>query len=371
MKTNVLIIHESMGGGGAERVLVTLLRNIDRTRFNITLLLIYKTGVFLESIPTDFEVLGLYSKMQTMSERVINRFSGLRDSLRERRARRLLAGRKFDTIVSFMEGPAAKLHFQLMDLAPRNLTWVHINLKAGGWYDMWFKKDEEKKFYQTVDKIAFVSADARDVFKTMFRTDASMEVIYNAFDSKDIIAKGGGEAKADDEPFTIINVGRLAEQKRQDRLIRVARILKDRGLKFKINILGTGKLEKELKDLSLQLGTDDCINFLGFNPNPYPLIRQADVFCLTSKTEGYPMVVAESLILNTPVVSTRITGPTEQLAGGGGIFTTEEPEDIADKLQMLMTDPDAYNRLKDEVPQAAKQFRLDTIMAKVSDFIIN
>lgn len=371
MKTNVLIIHESMGGGGAERVLVTLLRNIDRTRFNITLLLIYKTGVFLESIPADFEVLGLYSKMQTMSERVINRFSGLRDSLRERRARRLLAGRKFDTIVSFMEGPAAKLHFQLMDLAPRNLTWVHTNLKAGGWYDMWFKKDQEQKFYQTVDKIAFVSADARDVFKTMFHTDARLEVIYNAFDAKEIIAKAGPESKVADEPFTIVNVGRLVGLKRQDRLIRAARVLKDRGLSFRINILGTGKLETELKALSSQLGTDDCVNFAGFIPNPYPWIKKSDVFCLTSKTEGYPMVVAESLIIGVPVVSTRITGPTEQLANGGGIFTGDDPEDIAEKLELLMRQPSEYARLKAETSEAAKQFCLDKVMAKVSDFIIN
>lgn len=369
MKTRLLIIHESMGGGGAERVLSTILRNIDRSRFEVTLLLIYKSGIFLESIPDDIEVLGLYSKVGTLTERLVNRLSGVRNRLRERRARRQLGGRRFDAVVSFMEGPVAKLHSQLLDIAPRNLTWVHINLKDGGWYRFWFRDEDEKKFYQRVDKVAFVSSDARDVFKSMFRTDARLEVIYNPLDTNEIVAQAGDEAKAVDEPFTIVNVGRLVDQKRQDRLIRAARILKDHGLRFKINILGTGKLENELKALSLQLGTDDCVNFVGFESNPYPWIKKSDVFCLTSKTEGFALVVAESLILDVPVVSTRITGPAELLANGGGVFTGDEPEDIAEKLELLMRHPDEYARLKAETAEAAKQFRLDKVMEKISEFI--
>lgn len=332
-------------------------------------MLIYKSGIFLEGVPDDIAVLGLYSKVGTLTERLVNRLGAVRNRLRERRARRLLAGRKFDAVVSFMEGTVAKLHSQLLDMAPRNLSWVHINLKDGGWYRFWFREEDEKKFYQSIDKVAFVSSDARDVFKTMFRTDARLEVIYNPMDADEIVAQAGDVAKAADEPFTIVNVGRLVDQKRQDRLIRAARILKDHGLRFKINILGAGELENELKHLSAQLGTDDCVNFVGFESNPYPWIKKADIFCLTSKTEGFALVVAEALILGVPVVSTRITGPAELLANGGGLFTGDEPEDIAEKLELLMRHPDEYARLKAETADAAKQFCLDKVMDKISDFI--
>lgn len=369
MKTNLLLIHDSMAGGGAERVLSTLLNNIDRNRFNITFLLIYKEGVFLESVPDDIEVIGLFDKLKTPLQRLATHFYGVRNFIRERRARRLLAGRKFDVTVSFMEGPVAKLHSQLLDLAPRNLSWVHINLNLGRWYDFWFKKEEEREFYKHVDKIAFVSEEARDAFKSLFTTDAELEVIYNPVDPDAIRRRAGDEYKSESEPFTIINVGRLVDQKRHDRLIKAAKILKDHGCRFKIEILGIGPLENELKALSAELGTEDCVNFAGFINNPFPWMKKADVFCLTSKTEGYPMVITETLSLHTPVVSTKATGVTEMLAHGGGVFTTDSPEDIADKLEHLIKNPAELAKLKAETVESAKQFRLDLVMDKIAEFI--
>lgn len=369
MKTNLLLIHDSMAGGGAERVLSTMLNNIDRSRFNVTFLLIYKEGVFLESVPEDIEVIGLFDRLKTPFQRLTTHFYGVRNFIRERRARRLLAGRKFDVTVSFMEGSVAKLHSQLLDLAPRNLSWVHTNLKFGRWYDFWFDENEEHKFYERVDKVAFVSDGARDAFKSLFKTDADLEVIYNPVDSDAIRSKAADACKDDGEPFTIINVGRLVDLKRHDRLIRAAKILKDRGCRFKVNILGIGKLERELKELSARLGTEDCVNFAGFINNPFPWMKKADVFCLTSQTEGFAMVVAETLSLHTPVVSTKVTGVTEILAHGGGVFTTDAPEDIADKLERLIKNPAELARLKSETVESAKQFRLDIIMGKIEKFI--
>lgn len=371
MKKKVLIIHDSMAGGGAERVLSTLLNNIDREKFDITLLLIYKEGLFLETLPGDIEVMGLFRKGKTPWQRLITHFYGIRNYIREKRARRLLRDRVFDVTVSFMEGPVAKLHSQLIDLAPRNLSWVHINLKISRWYDFWFKADEECEFYKKVQKIAFVSEEAKTVFQTLFKSDAHHEVIYNPVDGESIRLKAGNAQKSPGEPFTIINVGRLVDQKRHDRLIKAAKILKDRGHRFRIDILGLGPLEHELKKLSHELGTDDCINFAGFINNPFPHIKKADIFCLTSKTEGYPMVITEALSLHTPVVSTRVTGVNEMLAHGGGLFTDDTPEDIADKIESLMTDPQRLKALRAEAAESAKQFNLGNVMKKIESYIDN
>lgn len=370
MKTNVLIIQESMTGGGAERVLATILNNFDRSRFNITLLLIYKTGVLLDSIPDDIEVLNIFADMQVLSTRIINHFYKIRNFFRELSVRRIIGKRRFDVVISFMEGSVAKLHSQLFDLAPRHLSWVHTDLKTGRWYDFWFKEKEEREFYKHIDKVAFVSIGAREVFKTMFETKACLDIIYNPIDKQEIVRKSEECEKETDNLFTIINVGRLTELKRQDRLILAARILKDRGHRFRINILGSGDLENDLKTLSLKTGTDDCVNFIGFVKNPYPWMRNADVFCLTSQAEGFALVVAESMILRVPVVTTRITGPMELLSGGGGIFTSEDPEDIADKLETLMTHPDELARLKAETASCANQFNLENVMERIYDFIL-
>ena len=369
MKTNLLIIHESMAGGGAERVLTTLLKNLDRNKFSITLLLIYKKGVFLEDIPQDVELLSLFGPKRGLWHRLWTHLYRLRNAVRERKARRLLNGRKFDSIVSFREGPPSKLHSMLMDLAPRNVSWIHTDLQTGRWQEFWFRTEEEKEFYRKIDGLAFVSQDACNAFGKMYDTDVHCEVIYNPIDTESIILGAGKEEKAFGEPFTIINVGRLIELKRQDRLVRAAALLRERGLKFKINILGVGDREKELKSLADELGVSDCINFPGFITNPYEWVKKADVFCLTSATEGYPTVIAESLCIGTPVVSTRITGTVEMLSHGGGVFTGDTPEDIADKLEWLMREPRELARLKAETAEAFKQFRIENVMRSIQAFI--
>lgn len=371
MRSNLLIIQGNMQGGGAEKVLSTVLNNINYNRFNITLLLIYKEGVYLDRIPADVEVLGVFRTKQSKRQKIINKISKLYNYLTLRRARKLLAGRKFDVTISFMEGTPAKLHSQLMDIAPRNISWVHSNLNDRNWYCHKFKLEDEQNFYKNLDKVAVVSNDALAVFQKLYPTNAEVEVIYNPIDSKDVVNRAGEYCKIDDKSFTIVNVGRLIEVKRQDRLIQAAAILKKRGFNIVVNILGTGPLEEQLKKFADDLNVKDCVNFVGFKSNPYPWIKNSDVFCLTSRSEGYSLVVAEALILNIPVISTRVTGPIELLAKGGGIFTGESPESIADNIALLIKDKTELKRLKEESAKAAKQFSIEKVMNQISDFIIN
>lgn len=94
MKRKILIIHDSMNAGGAERVLATLLSNLDAERFDVTLLLLYKEGVFLKSLPSHIEVLGLSESSSTFKERLVNHFYRIRNRIRRHRASKLLGGRE-------------------------------------------------------------------------------------------------------------------------------------------------------------------------------------------------------------------------------------------------------------------------------------
>ncbi len=193
-------------------MLATLLSNLDAERFDVTLLLLYKEGVFLKSLPSHIEVLGLSESSSTFKERLVNHFYRIRNRIRRHRASKLLGGREFDVTVSFMEGPAAKLHQQFMHVSPVNLSWVHTDVKNGRWYDFWFKEDEERRFYQKLDRIAFVSKSACDAFKSVYKTDAQTTVIYNPVDVEKIRCNAEVPVENNDSRFTIVNVGRCVYQ---------------------------------------------------------------------------------------------------------------------------------------------------------------
>lgn len=369
MKRKILIIHDSMNAGGAERVLATLLSNLDAERFDVTLLLLYKEGVFLKSLPSHIEVLGLSESSSTFKERLVNHFYRIRNRIRRHRASKLLGGREFDVTVSFMEGPAAKLHQQFMHVSPVNLSWVHTDVKNGRWYDFWFKEDEERRFYQKLDRIAFVSKSACDAFKSVYKTDAQTTVIYNPVDVETIRCNAEVPVENNDSRFTIVNVGRCVYQKNQGRLLEVARILKSRGLDFRILILGNGPLEAKLKQTAATLDVAGHVEFMGYVGNPYPVMKTGDVFCMTSDVEGFGMVVAESLALSVPVVTTPVSGVTEMLARGGGIVTSFIAEEIADTLELLMMHRDRLEKLKQEAQTSVAQFDLQKVMADVSRFL--
>lgn len=365
MKRRVLIIHPSMEGGGAERVLLTMLENFDRNRYEITLVLLYGEGVFLKQIPADVEVKWLYKTAKGLFHRLVTHWYGIRNYFRDRRMRHLLDGRSFDVAVSFMEGGAAKLHLSFLDIAPRNVTWVHINMQKSRWYSFWIRHNDAERFYRSVDAIAFVSDEAREAFNSLYDTNVFQMVVYNPVDEDAIVRKAGSVNPVRDRRFKIVNVGRLVDQKRQDRLVRAAKILKDKGLEFEIEIMGVGPLESQLKALVEGLGVSDCVRFAGFIENPFPRVKASDVFCLTSHTEGFGMVVVEALALGVPVISTRVTGVKEILANGGGIFTGESPEEIAAVLESVIRHPEQLYALRSQAPKAVEPYRPEQIMKQV------
>jgi len=365
MKRRILIIMDSMSGGGAERVLLTLLGRLDAARFDITLLLINGTGVYMPQIPAWVRVLVMYRHPGSPAYRLATHWRGIRDRLRLARARRLLGDGRFDVTVSFMEGAPARLHQQLLDRAPRNIAWIHTDLHRGRWYDFWLTRRDEENYLRQIDRVVFVSEDARQAFTDEFTVDTPLSVILNPVDTEAIRRQAADGGATRDERFTIVTIGRLMPIKRQRRLVEAARILKERGHRFAVKIVGTGLLEAELRTAVAEAGVTDCVEFTGFMPNPFPTLAAADVFCLTSDVEGYPMVVAEALALGVPVVSTPVTGVKEMLAGGGGILTDFTAESLADALEHLMTHPDELARLRDGAAAAGARFDLDGIIASV------
>lgn len=361
---------ESMCGGGAEKVLTNLLHNFDSSKYHLTLLLLNASGPHLSNIPDYVEIISLNRENSFIVRYGLLYKRHFRKRLWIYQLTRALGDQRFDTIVSFMEGPAALLHSILFNRADKHISWVHTNLMTNHWTKTFYASlEDEKNIYSHMDDIVFVSSGAKNAFQQMFGIMGRLHVIPNIIDRDHILKKANGETSITHECFTICNIGRLTEQKRQDRLIEVAAELKQRGLNFTLWILGAGKLEQKLKQLSRTLEVDDKVVFFGFKSNPYPYLKAADVFLLTSDTEGYPTVICEALCLAKPIVSTNITGADELLADEVGILTSKDVTDIADNVENLIRNPERLTQYANRSHKKSLQFDSKAVISKIEELI--
>ncbi len=343
MKRNVLFIMPAMLNGGAEKVLIDILKNFDYTKYNVSLLLECKEGPYINDIPDEVELIYLHKKnlwierfyrymimlhCKWLVYQVLCRLP-LLWSLKERR---------FDTIVSFMEGMAVRMHSYIYDKADRNISWVHIDFKKKHWsLDFFSDEQEEYECYQKMDKIIFVSRDAKDKFKEIFKfDDYKLEVVYNLIDC-DEIKKLADSKIVEKKKFTICMVGRLNQQKRYDRALEVACKLKETGYNLEFWVLGDGEQMTKLRDKVKEYDLEDYFFLKGFIKPPYPYMKQSDILLISSESEGFSLVACEAFCLGVPVVSTKTSGPTELIKSSkAGLLVNENIDDIYMGLKYMI-----------------------------------
>lgn len=171
------------------------------------------------------------------------------------------------------------------------------------------------------------------VFEKQFRN--KMTVMGNPID----IAKIQHLAEKpleEDGVCDVIFVGRLVEQKDPLRFIRIVGKLKKEGFhEVKAWILGNGELEEACLESIEQLGLEDNIELKGFRNNPYPYIKRSKVLCMTSKWEGFGLVLVEAKILGVPVVSSRTAG-AEEVLGTGTADICDTDTEFVDKIKQIL-----------------------------------
>lgn len=369
----ILFIMPALPGGGAEKVLVDILKNMDQNKYRLTLLLEYRDGVYTSSLPKGVEVIYLYRKSNIWLER-FHRGLGLIKcyhwfhSLFYRLAfLAKLSGRRFDTIVSFMEGEAVRIHSYLAHKADRNVSWIHIDFKKKHWsLDFFRNKDHELRCYSKMDEAVFVSDDARRSFLDIYDLDPQKcSVLYNLIDKKEIL-KLADSCAVEKNKFTICMVGRLNQQKRYDRALEAMRLLKNEGYDAELWILGVGELESELKEKSRVLDIYEMCEFKGFVRPAYPYMKAADVFLNTSEAEGYPLVLCEALCLGLPVVATDITGAHEILDDSKyGLLVKEGVNDIYFGLKKMIDDAELRSAYAQKSVQRSEMFSVEEVLKEI------
>ena len=364
-------------GGGAEKVLIDILRRFDRSSYDLTLLLLYDQGVYVNSIPKDVKVIALHEKNSLGRQRfhrllkICKLYNGYVDIVYRHLLNRKLRGSNYDIIISFLEGAALRMHSYILDRGIRNYSWVHIDLLTKHWSADFFRNlQHEKQVYEKMDKIAFVSEEAKSKFIQLFNYDKNnLSVIYNLIPRREII----NNAKSEDinpDRFTIILIGRLNAQKAFHRAVKVASKLKNDKLDFQMWILGEGELRTDLQNLIESLNLNDKVKLLGFKESPYPYLRAADIYLSTSYTEGLPLTLCEALCLGKPCISTATTGPSELLGESEfGMITDHSIESIYAAVNKMMTNDSIREKYAMKAIERSNIFVEETTLNKIYNFI--
>lgn len=323
--SGILFLIESLGGGGAEKVLSTLIKYIDRERFDITVCVISGGGIYEKEIAERVRVhrvlksASSYSGLGKVWYRI--KYQMIYHWLPTWLVYQLLIPKGNDVEVAFVEGFATRLLASSTNRQTRKIAWVHCDLQNQPWpisTGVFGSLKEEKCAYEKYDSVVCVSKQVESVMKEYYGLANTM-TIYNPIDVYGIrqLASQENEWDVDSSKFNVISVGRLERVKGYDELIPIIGKVRDRCNDIHLWLVGEGTQVASLKGLVKKIGIEDCITFTGFVKNPYSLMSQMDLFVCSSRAEGFSLVIAEAMTLGVPVVSIDCAGPRELISKYG------------------------------------------------------
>lgn len=366
-KKKILFFHFSLQGGGAERVLVNLLKFLDRDKYDISLKTIFGVGPYVKAIPDDV-------KFSSVFKHEFRGFSKIMSFLPGWFWHRLFIHDRYDIEVAYLENSPTRIIAASPDKHAKKVAWVHIEFNqrstpVAGFHD----EDEMVNAYNGLDRIVFVAKRTRDCFVNLFpEIDTPKSVIYNVNDFDQIrrLSNENMPIQVKDDYLNICAVNRLMYHKGFHRLISALARLKEEGLTSRLGvyILGMGEEYDSLLQSIASYGLSDTIHLLGFDPNPYRYLAKMDLFVCTSYREGYSTATTEAIALGIPVFTTDCSGMDEILDNGKyGMIVPNDDEAIYEGLKELLTHREKIDQYAAAI-KAAPPMTTQALVNKYEEF---
>lgn len=366
----ILFIIPTLGQGGAEKVLVNLVNNMDRSKFDITVQVLFKGGVNEQFLKSDIKFKYYYKKQFRGNSKYLCLFSS------ERLYKKFIK-EKYDIIVSYLEGPTARIVSGCHDKDTKLVSWIHCKMDTPESGAVGFKNfDEAKKCYNKFDNTVCVSKWVMDYFSKTFDFQKPIQVLYNTIETDKILEKSVepvDDIKFDDDCVNICSVGKLTAVKGFDRLLKIHKKLLDDGVKNKVYLFGIGEEEVSLKRAAQNLGVENTFQIVGYRTNPYKYVRNCDLYVCSSHSEGFSTSVTESLIVETPVVTTLCSGMTELLGENNeyGIVTENNEDALYDGIKKILTTPNLLGEYSARAKERGKRFQTSITVEETENFFID
>ncbi|MDZ4983570.1 glycosyltransferase [Clostridium perfringens] len=322
MKKKVLFVLEAFDKGGIEKVTLDIVNNLDKEKYEITVKTIWFGGHCQSKVKKYIKVEPFFKKYR---KGIMRLFIYLPKKL----LYKLYIKDKYDIEIAAGDGIPSRIIAGSSNKNSKKVSWIHMDvLEKGSQLKELRSKGKARKFYEPFDLIACVSNECRKNFIKKFGFNYKTICVNNPIPNNHIINESNEniDIEFNSDVVNIVAVGRLAKEKGFDRLINVAKKLRDDKLKFHLYIIGDGNEKEWLKKSITENNLENYISILGFKSNPYKYMKHSDIFILPSRCEAYPTVLIEACILKVPIVATRCCGVSEIIGGNEWAYVVDNNE---------------------------------------------
>lgn len=366
-KKKILFFLPTLGHGGAEKVLVNLVNEMNREKFSITVQTMFDTGIYREKLAPWIRYIGGLPWYFPGNTHLFKCFSPeilFHFYIRE----------SYDLIVSYLEGPGARIVSACPEQTTKLISWIHISLDTEKNAKLSFRSFREAEIcYGKFDKTICVSESVKEYFRKWF-PEIRTEVLYNTVDFREIREKMHepvNDICFRKDEINICSVGKLIKTKGYDRVIPAVKRLRDEGIPLHIYHFGTGRELRNLKRAVYKNGLENCFTFAGFRKNPYKYMAASDFYLCSSRREGFSTAVTEALITGTPVIATDCAGSRELLGENEyGILTGNSTEGIYRGLSVMLKTDGLKEYYRKQAEERAQFFNSDQTVKKVEDMLL-
>lgn len=301
MKKIIFIIESYSGGGGAENLLTNIVNHLNPDKYEISIIEILHYDVKIEPANKNINILPYMMRADDpLRKQKMYSFYHEWDKVIEK-----YIPQDYDLYVSFnYQRPSF-----LLPKGKRNIAWVHSDVYNLATEKMAEERELQKKAFENVSKIVSISDITTQSLMDLFPESKEKVVeIYCGLDIEKVHKMSCEETEIKLQHPALIVGGRFVERKRPVKAVEVLQKIHEKQPGVHLYYMGYGELERDTRQKAEELGLSEYVHFLGFVPNQYPILRQADVCVQFSVREGFPAIFMEAVALNVPFVSSLVGG---------------------------------------------------------------
>lgn len=387
MKKKILFYTSGVGLGGVEKVILEVLREIDKSKFDIKLALQYENeNLFENEIPKEINY--KYMLPQKIIDKSLYYRERKKNILYKILYSFMLSYEKYiikknylkfskdrEIVIDFKSGDFLKLINLENGIDKKRVCWLHGEITKLNKYEK--RKNFLRENLNKCDKVVCICEDMKNgVTKEMPELEEKLQVIYNPFDIEKIKTKSNDYLEIKDEEKKllednyIIMVSRLDNiQKDFDTIIKAFKIANQKRKDIKLYLLGDGPDKEKIENMIKAEGLQEHIKLLGVKKNPYPWIKKSKLLVHSSRYEGFGLVLVEALILGKLVISSKCkVGPREILDNGkyGSLVEVGDYNAMAQEiLELLQETSIKREKYLNNIDKSIKRFDKKNIIKQI------